>query len=48
MARRNRNRLRFGLYFTFRLRLCVKAAIEFDSLHTTLDVFTHLFPAVFE
>lgn len=37
-----------GLYFTFSLRLHARAGIEFDSLHTTLDVFTHLFPVAFE
>lgn len=26
----------------------LKPCIEFDSLHTALDVFTHLFPAPFE
>lgn len=42
------NRLQYGLYFTFSLRLYARAGIEFDSLHTTLDVFTHLFPVAFE
>lgn len=49
VARRNRkNAFERGLYFTFSLRLYARAGIEFDSLHTTLDVFTHLFPVAFE
>lgn len=43
-----KNALEYGLYFTFSLHLYVRAGIQFDSLHTTLDVFTHLFPVAFE